>query len=136
MNHRQGPEADRVAQARELLAAATKGVEQLESAATQAFCRLAALAGLLARLEGLAVSDAPEAAEAAALDAATLCREANALLGYICSHEWRPVRVAANGGGPGGLPAPRVAGRALRVPLETGHPAAGAPRVGAAPEGR
>jgi hypothetical protein len=105
VNHRQGPGADAGAQARELLAAATRGVEQLESAAAQASYRLAALAGVLARREGPAVPRAPEAAETAALGAAGVCRAANALLCYVCSHEWRPVRVVANGGSRGGRPA-------------------------------
>jgi len=105
VNHRQGPGANDAAQARELLAAATRGVEQLESAAAQASYRLAALAGVLARREGPATSRAPQAAEAAALSAAGVCRAANALLCYVCSHEWRPVRVAANGGVAGGRPA-------------------------------
>jgi hypothetical protein len=107
VNHRQGPGAGDAAQARELLAAATRGVEHLESAAAQASYRLAVLAGVLARREGPATSRAPEAAEAAeaaALGAAGVCRAANALLCYVCSREWRPVRVAANGGSRG-LPA-------------------------------
>ena len=47
MDHRQEPEVGSGAQAHALLAAATKGVEQLEAAASQAFCRLTALAGPL-----------------------------------------------------------------------------------------
>ena len=80
MDQRANPEADRVAQARALLEVAAKGVERLESAATLAFCRLAALKGLQARLEELAGSNLPDAAEAAAIDAATVCREAKALI--------------------------------------------------------
>jgi hypothetical protein len=82
MDQRANPEMDRVAQARALLDAAAKGVERLESAATLAFCRLAALKGLQARLEELAGAPGRDAAEAAAIDAATVCREAKAL---ICS---------------------------------------------------
>ena len=80
MDHRRSPEPNAVAQARALLAAAGEGVQRLEGAAQQAFCRLAALAGMMARLEELAGSHEPEAAEAAALDAATVCREATALV--------------------------------------------------------
>jgi hypothetical protein len=85
MDHRRNPEPDAVAQARALLAAAGEGVRRLEGAAQQAFCRLAALAGMMARLEELAGSHEPEAAEAAALDAATVCREAEILLRYLRS---------------------------------------------------
>jgi hypothetical protein len=80
MDYRRNRETDCVAQARLLLAAAARGVNQLEAAANHAFCRLAALRGMLARLEKLAGSGEPYAAEAAALDAATVCREARALL--------------------------------------------------------
>jgi hypothetical protein len=83
MHYRRNPWPDGVAQARALLAAAAEGVEQLESAAHQAFCRLAALAGLLARHEKPAGSHEPEAVEARALDAATVCREAEVLLRYV-----------------------------------------------------
>jgi hypothetical protein len=83
MHYRRNPGPDGVAQARALLAVAAEGVEQLETAASQAFFRLAALTGLLARYEKLAESHEPEAAEAAALDAATVCREAEVLLHYV-----------------------------------------------------
>ena len=85
MDERRNSKPDPVAQARALLAAAGEGVRRLEGAAHEAFCRLAALAGILARLEGLAGSHEPEAAEAAALDAATVCREAEVLIRYIRS---------------------------------------------------
>jgi hypothetical protein len=80
MNHRGNLEADLVVQARALLAAAKRGVEQLEGAATLAFCRLAALQGLQDRVELLAGSPEPGEAEAGAIDASTLCREAKALI--------------------------------------------------------
>ena len=88
MDHQNNPEGVCLARARALLAAAAIGVERLESAANQAFCRLAALTGLMARLEGLGGSCKPEAGAAAALDAATVCREAKVLLRYISSRQW------------------------------------------------
>lgn len=81
--NRRAPESDRVARARRLLAAAAQGVKQLEDAAGQAFCRFVALTGMMARLEQLAVSSEPDAAEAAALDADMVCRETKVLLRYI-----------------------------------------------------
>jgi len=98
MNHQINPDAACVARARTLLAAAAIGVERLESAASQAFCRLAALTGVLARLDGLNGSRQPEAVEAAALDAATLCREAAVLLRYISTRQWPAGRAVAKGG--------------------------------------
>src|SRR5262245_35660991 len=53
MDHQNNPDAAYVARARALLAAAAIGVEQLESAAHLTSCRLAALTGMLAGLEGL-----------------------------------------------------------------------------------
>jgi hypothetical protein len=100
MHYRRNPWPDCVAQARALLAVAAEGVEQLESAANQAFCRLAALAGLLARHEKLAESHEPEAAEAAALDAATVCREAEALLHYVRGGWTGPYGWGTKRGGP------------------------------------
>jgi hypothetical protein len=85
MDHRRISEPDPVAQARTLLTAAGEGVRRLEDTAHQAFCRLTALAEMVARLEGLAESHEPEATEAAALDAAMVCREAKILLRYIRS---------------------------------------------------
>jgi hypothetical protein len=87
MNYQHAPEADGVAQARNLLTVAEQEVDRLEIVASQAFCRLTALTGMLARLERLAVSHQPEAVKAT-LDAATVCREAEALLRYINSREW------------------------------------------------
>ena len=98
MDHQNNPDAACVARARALLASAAIAVERLESAANQAFCRLAALTGMLARLEGLSRSGEPEAGGAAALDAATLCREATLLLRDICSRQWPLARAVANGG--------------------------------------
>ena len=97
MNDRHNPDADCVARARTLIARAAKDVEQLEDVASQAFCRLTALTGKLARQEELARSCDPEAVEAAVLDAATVCREAEVLLRYLDSRQWTAVRVAANG---------------------------------------
>jgi hypothetical protein len=97
MADQHNPDADCVAQARTLIARAAKGVEQMEDAAGQAFCRLAALVGMLARLEEPAGSCHPEAVDAAGLDAATLCREAKVLLRYLDSHASTSARVAPNG---------------------------------------
>jgi hypothetical protein len=98
MDHQNNPDAACVARARALLAAAAIGVERLESAANLAFFRLAALTEMLARLEGLGGSREPEAGGAAALDAATVCREAKVLLRYVSSRQWPAGRVVANGG--------------------------------------
>jgi hypothetical protein len=97
MDDQHKPEPDCAARARTLLARAAKGVEQLEDEASQAFSRLIALTGMLARLDELARSHDPEAVEAAVLDAATVCREAGSLLRYLDSRQWTSVRVAANG---------------------------------------
>jgi hypothetical protein len=85
MNSQHAPEANGVTQARNLLAVAAQEVDRLEIEASQAFCRLTALAGMLARLERLAVSHEPEVDEAVALYAATVCRETEVLLRYIQS---------------------------------------------------
>jgi hypothetical protein len=98
MDHQNNPDAAWVARARALLAAAAIGVERLESAATLALFRLAALTQMLARLEGLARSGEPEAGEAAALDAATVRREAKALLRYVSSRQWPAGQEVATGG--------------------------------------
>jgi hypothetical protein len=105
MDHPNNPDAARKARARTLLAAAALGVERLGKAFNEAFCRLAALEGLLDRLEGLGGSCEPEAGAAAALDAATLCREAKVLLRYVSSRQWPAGRFVANGGRRGCLPA-------------------------------
>jgi hypothetical protein len=93
MDYRGNPEADRVAQARALVEAAAKGVERLESAATLALCRLAALKGLQTRIEQLAGAPGPDAADAAAIDAATLCREAKALIRSVHPGRKKPALV-------------------------------------------
>jgi hypothetical protein len=98
MDHQNNPDAACVARARALVAAAARGVERLESAANRAFFRVAALTEMLARLEGLGESGEPEAGEAAALDAATVCREAKALLRYVSSRQGPAGRVVATGG--------------------------------------
>ena len=96
MDDRLNPDADGVAQARALLTAAAERVKQLESTASHAFCRFVALTGMLSRLETLAGSCEPDAADAAALDAATVCRETKVLLLYIDSHgTWAPQRFTA-----------------------------------------
>jgi hypothetical protein len=70
MDHKFNLDTACVARARAQLAAAAIGVECLESAAHLAFCRLAALEGTLARLEGLGGSREPRAGETVALGAA------------------------------------------------------------------
>jgi hypothetical protein len=97
MDDRHHSDANSVARARKLIALAAEGVEQLENVASQAFCRLTALAGILSRLEEFARSNEPEAVDAALLDAATVCREAEVLLRYLDSRQWDSVRVAVNG---------------------------------------
>src|SRR6516162_9010537 len=84
-NQRQNPEADHIPRARALLIAAAEGVKQLRSEANLAVRRFFALTGMLARLRQLTASTEPEAAGAAALYAATLCRETMALLHFIDS---------------------------------------------------
>jgi hypothetical protein len=93
MDYRGTPGAGHVAQARALVEAAAKGVERLESAATLALCRLAALKGLQTRLEELAGAPGPDAADAAAIDAVTLCREAKALIRSVHPGRKKPARV-------------------------------------------
>jgi hypothetical protein len=111
MNHRFNPDADDVATARKLIAAAATGVKHLGNSADHAFYRLAALTGVLARLEGLVESHAPDAAEAAALDAAMVCRETKVLLHFIHSHGQKAT-------GPLSPPAPRLP---WAVPKSTGR---------------
>src|SRR5262249_12389968 len=97
MDDRHDSDADYVVRARTWIARAAKGVEQLEDVAGQAFCRLTALTGMLARLLELARACEPEAVGCAVLDSATERREAVVLLRYLDSHQWNPIRVAANG---------------------------------------
>jgi hypothetical protein len=97
MDDRHNPDADCVARARSLIAQAAKGVEQLENVSGHAFCRLTALAGMLTRLEELARSSDPDAIDAALLDAATVCREAEVLLRYTDSLQMGSAQFATNG---------------------------------------
>ena len=113
MNDRYNPDAACVTRARILLVKAAKGVEQLENEASQAFFRLTALVKLLARLEELARSHDPEDVDAALLDAATVCREAEVLLRYVDSGQWTSVRAAANGTSRA-RPRPRLGGEIPR----------------------
>jgi hypothetical protein len=99
------PSADGVARARTLIARAARGVEQLEDVAGQAFCRLTALIGMLARLEELASSGDPNDVDAAALDAATVHREAKKLLRFLDSRQWNAAGVPANRKDPARRPA-------------------------------
>jgi hypothetical protein len=98
MDRQKFPVAACVAQARALLAAAARKIERVETAANLAFFRVATLSEMLARVEELGGSGEPEAGEAAALDAVTVCREAKALLRHVSSRRWRTGRVVATGG--------------------------------------
>ena len=88
MNSQDASEAEGVAQARNLLAEAAQEVERLEKVASQAFCRLTALAGKLPQLERVVVSHKLEGVKTVALDSATARREAQILLRYINTGEW------------------------------------------------
>jgi hypothetical protein len=115
MAHRNNPEAASLARARKLLDAVAVGIERLESAADLAYYRRAALAEVLARLEGGDGSRESEAGAAAALDGAAVCHEATVLLRYISSRQWPAGRVVANGIRP------------RRSPARTGNGTAAAP---------
>jgi hypothetical protein len=106
MDHQNNPDAACVALARALVAAAAIGVERLESAANRAFFRVAALTEMLDRLEELGGAAAP--------DAATVCREAKALLRYVSSRQWPAGRVVATGGRRGRSPARTSSGTSGR----------------------
>ena len=114
MDHQNNPNAVSVARARALLAAATIGVERLESAARQASRGLAALTEKMAQLEGRGGSPEPEAGEAAALAAATVCREAKALLRYVSSRQWPAGQDVATDARRGRSPAGTVSGTSGR----------------------
>ena len=125
MDHQNNPDAACVARARALLAAAAVGAERLESAANLASSRAAALTERLARLEGLGGSCEPEACEAVALDAATVCRQAKVLLLYVSSRQWPAGRIVAKGvvGGarrPGRAAARLAGGLCVRIEEEPG----------------
>ena len=87
MNHQDASEADGVAQARNVLAEAAQEVEWLEKKASQTFCRLTALAGMLPQLERVAVAHKAGAVEAVPIDVATARREAQLLLHHIFTSE-------------------------------------------------
>ena len=92
MAERHKPDADCVP----LIAREAEGAEQLENAASQAFCRLTALAGMLTRLQELARARDAKAVEAVVPDAKAACRDAEILLRYFDSRQLDAVRVAAN----------------------------------------
>lgn len=102
MNYRHDPEANGMTQARNLLATAAQEVDRLEMVASQAFCQLTALTGILTQLEKLAVSHEPEAVDAAALELAMVCREAEGLIRYLNSREWGPPCTISNSNYRGG----------------------------------
>jgi hypothetical protein len=87
MNDQDASEADGVAQARNLLAEAAQEVEWLEKKASQTFCRLTALAGMLPQLERVVGSHIPGSVKAVPIAAATAHREAQILLRYINTSE-------------------------------------------------
>ena len=87
MNDQEASEAAGVTQARNLLAEAAQEVERLDKVASQAFCRLTALAEMLPQLERVVVVHKPEAVETVTLDAATTRREAQLLLRSIYNGE-------------------------------------------------
>ena len=93
MDYRLKREADCAAEARILLSAAARGVNQLESAAEQASGRLAALTGILSQLKELPGSHEPEADAAAASSAAAVCRHARAPLRSLDALGKRPAVV-------------------------------------------
>src|SRR6516225_3048163 len=93
MDNRRNPVTD----CEPLITRATERAELLEHVAGQTFCRLTALAGMLARLKELARSRDPEAAEAVPPDPATVGRDAEILFRYFDSRPWDSVGVAANG---------------------------------------
>jgi hypothetical protein len=97
MHKRHNPAGGCVSRARNLVAQAALGVQQLENLAGPAYCQLTALTGMLARLDELAQSRDSDV-EAVLLDAATVCREAEILLRYLLdARQWESVRVAVNG---------------------------------------
>jgi hypothetical protein len=73
---------------------AARRVNQLESAAEPALDRLAALTGMLAQPKELAGLHEPDAAAAAALYAAAVCRDARALFRSVDALGKRPAVVA------------------------------------------
>jgi hypothetical protein len=120
MDHPNNPDAACVTRARALLAAVAIGIERLESAAQLASCQLAALKGMLSRLEALGGSAEPEAGEEAAPDAATVCRGATVLLRYISSRQWPAGRVVAKLGRRGALACPDGQRHVWQGPLIAG----------------
>ena len=80
-----------------IITRATERAEQLEHVAGQTFCRLTALAGMLARLKELARSRDLEAAEAVPPDPTTVGRDAEMLLRYFDLRPWHSVGVADKG---------------------------------------
>jgi hypothetical protein len=69
----------------------------MEHVAGQAFSRMSALAGMLARLKELARSCDTEAAEVTPPDAITASCDAEPLLRHFDSRPWDSIHVAANG---------------------------------------
>jgi hypothetical protein len=96
MKNRHKPDADCVP----LIAGAAEGTQQLERVAGQAFCRLTALTGMLARLKELARSRDPEVVEAVPPEPRSASCDEDTLFRYFDPRPWDSVRVAANGTSP------------------------------------
>ena len=106
MDDRHNSDVDCVARARNLIARAARGVEQLEDVAGLAVCRLTSLGGRMTQIEEQVQSPDPDTVDAGLLSAATVCQEAEILLRYLDSVQWNSLLVAANGKDRARSPAP------------------------------
>ncbi|HEY7159498.1 MAG TPA: hypothetical protein VH575_36465 [Gemmataceae bacterium] len=106
MDDRHNSDVDCVARARNLIARAARGIEQLEDVAGLTFCRLTALRGRMTQIEEQVLSPDADDVDAGLLSAATVSREAEILLRYLDSVQWNSVLVAVNGKDRARSPAP------------------------------
>jgi hypothetical protein len=106
MDDRHNTDVDCVARARNLIARAARGFEQLEDVASLAVGRLTALAGRMTQIEEQVQSPDPDAVVAGLLSAARVCREAEILLRRLDSIQWNSVLVDAHGKDRARSPAP------------------------------